>query len=409
VVFSIVSIFSLKSLLKEKLMVRNNDIDLNELKSKVDIIVLGEQYFGELVKSGNTYTVKSDRSITFDANKQIFMNWNGSMQKPSDILTLIMMNENVPLYGKHGTDGAVEILQAMAGEGNYTITPIEREKREKEVKEVNLEQIRYYANIELKDVSNFIPFNIEDGDTSYLHVHSHFRKLFESSKIFNVSQDKIEFLFGNVKNNATKGCIGYSKKFSCATIIIRDQLGDIVDDIKYRPTKPTNYTQWTDRKFMYANKSNRGKNFLFPFQKEFETILKRQGQEEKFFVVGEGIKNALNAVIYEMPYITIESVSYAMSKEVVNYIVNLIKEGYGLVTLFDGDDAGKTAFLKFIISILELGFQKDIKLDNEDIDVSIEKLKIVFQSTVNISINNFLDFNSKIDFTDYIVGENNEK
>ena len=174
-------------------------------------------------------------------------------------------------------------------------------------------------------------------------------------------QKKIDYLHAKI--------IGYDEYYQCPSIIIKDSTGRVVDKCAYRPIKPAKYEHWTEPKYIYKNTGFRGKDFLYPFQTEIEKIIKR----EKYIIVGEGIKNAVNALLYSTPFISMESASNMVDQKLIDYIVDFKERGFGIVCIFDGDKAGEKAFNNFIE-----------------------------QSTINAV--NHLDFKSNIDFTTYMAG-----
>jgi len=62
--------------------------------------------------------------------------------------------------------------------------------------------------------------------------------------------------------------------------------------------------------------------------------------------IGEGLKNALNALVYEIPYISIEGAANRIEGEFGDYISDLLKRRE-IVTAFDGDEAGYNAYKRF--------------------------------------------------------------
>jgi len=218
--------------------------------------------------------------------------------------------------------------------------------------------------LSIQDI-DFIPLLIEQKDKSikeFLLVPDDYKKLFETDKLPKSFLKKINYLKNNI--------LGYDNFFNCPSIIIRNKDRKIVDIISYRPKKPEDFDDWSEPKYIYKNSHNRGENFLFPFQVEFESIL----EKEDFFIVGEGIKNALNALLHSLPYITIESTSNTIDRKLLEYIIDITKTRK-IICMFDGDKAGQKAFENF---------KEQSKIQN---------------------LQNFFDFKSNLDFTDYIKSE----
>jgi len=342
--------------------------DLDKLKKSLDIVAIAELY-GELEKTGSNYRYKDDHSIVISPSKQIFSNFNGEIEGGS-VLDLIAYMEKLELKD------AIKRLKELAGADTYKIDPQKQLKRKKETtnkKEVDFSKLGYIGKLHLKEMQNynFVHTAIEQKDKSFkdfVLIPEPFRKLFETTLLPIEYSKKIEYLKNNI--------LGYDNFFNCPSLIIRDNTRKIVDIISYRPNKPKNYKNWSNPKYIYKNSHNRGKNFLFPFQIEFETIIKKQ-TTDRFFIVGEGIKNAFNGLLYSTPYITLESTSNKISQNLKDYILNLIDRGYNLLTMFDGDKAGEKAYNKF-------------------------------KEQTNLQVENFFNFNSGLDFVDYIQGGSHE-
>ncbi len=198
---------------------------------------------------------------------------------------------------------------------------------------------------------------------SMLKVPSQLEKLFEVGYIENIDIAVADYMFG--------GIIGYDKYFRCPAIVLKDAKGIVVDIAKYRPIRDE-YGKLP--KYLYEKSENkppgRGANFHFPFQVEMERIIEKEG----FAFIGEGLKNAVNALIRSVPYISTESASNASSWRIADYVNGLFRRGIHIYGAMDGDSAGGKAF-------------------NE-----LSKL-------LDYKITNLIDFNSNIDFTDYLKKE----
>jgi len=195
-------------------------------------------------------------------------------------------------------------------------------------------------------------------------VHSVFSKLFEGVNIPGVEESIAKYIFSTN--------IGWDSYFNCPVIILHDTTGAVVDIIKYRPfrdgyEKLSKYMQ----KKNIDKPTNRGEKFLYPFQLEMEQII----QKNKRVLVGEGIKNSINALIRSVPFISIESVSNAENPRLIAYIDELSKNGVLIWGAMDGDVAGENAFNKL----------------NAKLSQPIKK--------------NLIDFSDNMDFTDYLRKE----
>ena len=97
-------------------------------------------------------------------------------------------------------------------------------------------------------------------------------------------------------------------------------------------------------------------------------------EKEGFVFVGEGIKNSVNALIRSVPFLSIESTSNVDNPKIIAYIKELLRKRIPVYAVMDGDKAGENALTKL----------------NEKLG---EKLS------------NLIDFDSNIDFTEYIKKE----
>ena len=338
-----------------------NEPTIEQLKQSLDIIAIAEIY-GELIKSGANYKYKDDKSIVINSEKQIFSDFNGNITGGS-VLDLIMYMEKISL------PDAINRLKELSGQDTYKTNPnlkIKQKEETKKEKTINFQKLSYIGNLELKN--NKFKYaeciNKNNKLTHYL-IANDYQKLFETDTITTEYGKKIEYLFKHI--------VGWNDFFKCPSIIIRDNTGRIVDTIAYRPTKPNDFDNWTNPKYIYKNSHNRGDNFLYPFKKEVETILKKQ-TKDKYLIVGEGIKNGLNALLYSVPFITLESSSNKLNNKLKKYILDWYNKGYNIICMFDGDKAGEKAHKKFI-------------------------------ENIGHNFKNFLKFDSGLDFVDYLQSE----
>lgn len=210
-----------------------------------------------------------------------------------------------------------------------------------------------------EDVDGNVLYHVD----SKIKVPAYAEKLFEGSCIDNVKQSVVDYVFSNV--------ICYDDYFDCPCITLKDMNGDVVDIVKYRPQRDgyENLPKYLQEKAI--NKpEGRGKDFLYPLQVEMERLIKK----EDFVFIGEGLKNALNALIRSVPYISIESTSNVKNDKLIAYVNKLFQDGVVVYGAMDGDAAGEKAFN-------------------------------AIASQMVFSIENLLDFGSGLDFTDYIRRE----
>ncbi len=190
-------------------------------------------------------------------------------------------------------------------------------------------------------------------------LHPVFEKLFEGRFIPDVSWVTSFHIFGYH--------IGYDDYFKCPVIIVRDETGKVVDLVKYRPVLPGKEMPKYLQQKASDKLKNRGEKFLYIFQPETQRLIAK----EKYVLVGEGLKNGINALIRSVPFISIESASNVNNPKLIEYLNVYRRNGIEIYGAMDGDPAGKKAF--------------------EAIGTKLEK-----------SITNLIDFKKNIDFTDYL-------
>jgi len=331
--------------------------ELEQLKASTDIVTVAEKY-GELVKVGASFKYKDDSSIVINPSKQIFNNFSDSDKNSSGtVLDLIIYMEKCDLAA------GIKILKELNGIDTYVVSEEKRIQYKKEAskkKHINFRNLELFAKNDLSAGIAKKPYLLDIDGSQSLAINEAYHKLFERTTFPMENKIKLDYLHGKI--------LGYDEYYQCASIIIRDREGKVVDKCAYRPNKPTNYDNWNEPKYIYKNSHARGNEFLYPFQTEVEKIIKR----EKYFIVGEGIKNAVNALLYSAPFISMESTSNSIEQKLIDYIVELKEKGFGIVCMFDGDKAGAKAYKQFC---------------------EISGLEPI----------NHLDFKSNIDFTTYMV------
>jgi hypothetical protein len=165
-------------------------------------------------------------------------------------------------------------------------------------------------------------------------IYSLFGKLFETTDLIGARLPVVNYIFHHI--------VGYSNFFACPVIILRDRQDRVVDICFYRPRRPDRELPKYLYKPVDKKPAGRGKYFLYPFQKETERLIARND----IVFIGEGLKNALNALVYEIPYITIEGAANRIEGELGAYISDLLKRKE-IVAAFDGDEAGQRAYGRF--------------------------------------------------------------
>jgi len=382
-----------------------NEPTLEQIKQSLDIITVAEMY-GELVKNGANFKFKNDPSIVVNPAKQIFSNFNGDITGGS-VLDLVMYFE------KLDKKAGINRLKELSSLDTYTVDPalqIKRKEEAKAKKQVDFQKLQQWGTAELQSVGIHRPTEHIDSEEKLINfiIPTELLKLFETKILPAEYKQKINYLFTNL--------IGWNKHFNCSSIIIKDDSGQIVDLIAYRPQKPKNYNEWSNPKYIYKNSHNRGEKFLYPFRKEVESILNKPSNTDKYAIVGEGIKNGLNALLYSVPYISLESTSNTINNNLIDYIFDLEKKGFIILSMFDGDLAGAKSYLNFIKNYYPSA--KDnieifIKMKENIVLPDKSNQDIVLSNYINFinknafQIKNFLEFNSNVDFVEYLQSGNN--
>jgi len=205
-----------------------------------------------------------------------------------------------------------------------------------------------------------------------------FNKLFEKRYLLCLPehQKRLNYILTNI--------LAYDTFFKCPAIIIKDHKGKICDIAKYRPDKPDTFTEWSFPKYMYIKEEdklpNRGADFLYPFSIEMDKLISRYD----FFFIGEGLKNSFNALVFGVPFISIESVSNEMRVELQEYIKEKAKTKL-IIGAFDGDD----------------------KIDNDGNHTKGYGAYLKAKEVLGLEFDNLFRFDSDMDFSDYLKDETN--
>jgi len=212
--------------------------------------------------------------------------------------------------------------------------PIKKKDNTQLIANLERDAKRYLSNN--RDVYSLIELEVNNNISQRVRLSKYLHKLFAYylMPVDNISYAK--YLFENI--------IGYDNYFNCPVIIIRDTSNRAVDIVRYRPYRD-GYTDMP--KYLYTKSSKKPTNsYLYPLQSQMEELISTKG----YVVVGEGLKNALNAYILGVPFISIESTS-SIKKELKEYLINL--KDINFLGAFDGDKAGSRAY-KEISSYLEI-------------------------------------------------------
>lgn len=167
--------------------------------------------------------------------------------------------------------------------------------------------------------------------------------------------------------------IGYDSYFDCPVIIVRDESEVVVDIVRYRPHRDG----FTDLpKYLYTRNSEKpDSSYLFPLQAQMQLIMR----DQEYCYIGEGLKNAINASIAGVPFISIEGAGN-IKPELISFLKSDRMKDIVLIGAFDGDTAGKKAYKKINAEIpMKNRFDFESGIDFADF------LKQIKQEDLNVS------------------------
>ncbi len=189
---------------------------------------------------------------------------------------------------------------------------------------------------------------VEVNGVNTIRVAPIFEKLLEGYLI--PSDEKFaDYLFSKV--------IGYDSYYHCPAIILRDESETVVDIIRYRPERSGKPLKM---KYLYMSATDRpDSEYLFPLQAQMMRIILDQG----YCFVGEGLKNAVNASLVGIPFISIEGAGNIKPKLIMYLKSNRMKDVV-MIGAFDGDGAGERAYKQMCAEIpMENEFTFDSNMD----------------------------------------------
>ena len=169
-------------------------------------------------------------------------------------------------------------------------------------------------------------FNKKSSD--HYIINSIFEKLFEGTAFDGVHAPRLQYVMKHV--------LGYDTANKCPAIVLRDNAKKVADIVRYRCCEDKYKGKSSD----YSGR--RSKDWLFPFQTEMEML----ADKSDFIIVGEGLKNALNALVYGEPFISLESSSSEVSDRLIEFIKQYKNKKIYLA--FDPDSAGGNMRDRFI-------------------------------------------------------------
>lgn len=356
-------------------------IEIQAVKS-IDIVAYINTRF-ELTKKGANHfsccPFHSEKSPSFSVSetKQVARCHAGCNNGRSmDVIDFVQKIDNLSFAD------AVQKLKDYAGL-NTTFTapaiapavPAPAPKKNESLIKLGLKKKAYALTQNHKKNPIFKLYKIEEGEKTTMgaNIAPAFQKLFEHKNFF-FTGSHLEHL------RSLKNIVAYDTFYKCPAILIRDSLGDVVDIVKYRPIKPSHFTEFTAPKYFYLKESEklneRGENFLYPFSIENDALI----EKHKFLIIGEGLKNAVVARLFNVPFISIESSSTNINKKLQEYIHEKLKKGYKITGAFDGDSDAENENIK------GLGAYNKTK------------------KVLDVGFSNLFSFDSGLDFADYMAG-----
>lgn len=351
-----------------------DSLTIDEIKSKIDIISLAERYGFEFgTPHGVRYRAKINllrdektSSLDFFSDTQKY--YDRGSASGGDCIDLIQCMDRLT------QNEAIAKAKELSGSNSYNVerrsaSPLQKEPKE----EIDFIKLAYYAKKEIASNMAYrprtVPIDIctQNGfikeQTTQIFINSKYQKFFETSSFSIDFEAKLKYIFNEI--------LGYSDYWQSPSVIIRDSNEKIVDVIAYRPKNKETGEEIKGMKYYYKNQDQRGSDFIYPFK----NLVDRIASKEKYIVVGEGLKNSVNALLYNVPFITLESTGNidAINENFINAINSFLDRGFGIVTAFDGDKVGKMAYNKFL-------------------------------SLTGFTAENIFDFESGIDFVEYVRG-----
>jgi len=338
----------------------SNTQDLQAIKDKLDIFSLAESYgFSFNAPHGIRYRAKVNlireektSSIDFFSDTQKF--WDRGSCEGGDVIDLIAAMEKL--------DPTQAIIRAkeLAGMETYNVVKKEAKPLKKVVKKVSFHKLDYQAKTELLNIKKLknlmMILEIEENGkitSTELILNQNLVKLFEGLSFTVDFKPKLEHIFNYF--------LGWSDFWQSPSLILKDLDGRVVDIVAYRPHDKETGKEIKGMKYYYANFKGRGDRFIYPWQKEAEHIAEREG----YIIIGEGLKNGLNALLYSVPFLSLESTENVLklSDTLKQTIQSYVNKGWGVATAFDGDASGEKAYHHFL-SLLGFEVENILRFDS---------------------------------------------
>ncbi len=342
---------------------------IQEIKDYIDIVEVVSTYT-ELSGRGNRLRAKPNpirEGGDFDVYQDTQKFYDQGTGESGDVIDFIEKVENL-----NRSEALSFLSEKYIGGSNITTTRPLPKPRAKPVKKNNdllqyrLEQkTKAYLNadvpkgiVNLNRLTNEKFSMVEVDGISNIRVAPIFEKLLEGYLIPG-DERFAKYLFDNI--------IGYDRHYHCPIIVLRDESEKVVGYVRYRPQRDGKPLMQGNDPMKYKYMSNAEKpdsNYLFPLQAQMFKMAKDQG----YCYVGEGLKNAINASLLGIPFMSIEGAGN-IKPELITFLKSNRMKDIVMIGALDGDQVGETAYKKI---------SAEIPMPNE------------------------FDFNSGRDFTDFL-------
>jgi len=321
---------------------------IEELKEKVSFITVLEDHGVEFRGGGNRLRAKVNpirEGGDFDFYQDTQKYYDHGTGDGGDVVDFIEVVENL------SKSDALSFLQEKYLNGadlpNNYIKPTPRYKPVKKDNDKLSAQLEIKANKYLqashkryKNKWSYMTLNVGGIENKVVRVAPYLEKLFEGYLI--PTEEKFaKYIFNRI--------VGYDSFFDCPVIILRDESEKVIDIVRYRPIREG----FDDLpKYLYTKATEKpDSTYLFPLQAQMQKIMMSEG----YCFIGEGLKNAINASMMGIPFISIEGAGN-IKPELIEFLKSPRMDGISLLGAFDGDQAGVAAYRKI---------NKQIPMDNQ--------------------------------------------
>ncbi len=320
---------------------------IENIKNHIPMLDVVENYT-EFTGGGNRLRAKVNPirdGGDFDVYQDTQKYYDQGTGDSGDVIDFIKIVENLDQRE------AISFLQKKYLNGfnlksNY-IKPIPRNKPVKKDNDLLLAKLEkdakkylFASHKRYKNKWSYMTLDVDGVEIKAVRVAPYLEKLFEGYLI-PTDEKFAKYLFNRV--------VGYCEYFNCPAIIIRDESETVVDIVRYRPIRE-GFTELP--KYLYTKSSEKPDSvYLLPLQAQMQKIMKDQG----YCFVGEGLKNALNASLLGIPFISIEGAA-KIKPELIAFLKSGRMKDIVMVGAFDGDEAGERAYKKM---------SEEIPMDNE--------------------------------------------